>query len=274
MRGSNVARPLASLIVILLLPFISLAVAATNITSGTFEVDVLFPRNDTYAPQAFMPFVFALQKPVFIDNLGATLYWGIWPGTNRTVNGFDFNGVYQPNSVQFPPNLYTDQPLYVTYNVNTQGFSDGPWTFSWVVYVNNCSMQSDLVQRNGSLIFTTSKNGKVPDLVAATSPDTCHSAPAYAFDVRSVNSSPCGVLGPYVPSAANPCAASINAAAASSIQATATANPCAPGPPPESSNGACPIPTEKPSEPESGCAVTAPGLYIALVVAAAVVLVA
>jgi len=44
----------------------SITAAASAITSpGTFKVDLLFPRNSTYTPQALMPIVFALKQLSF-----------------------------------------------------------------------------------------------------------------------------------------------------------------------------------------------------------------
>lgn len=265
------ARPLASLMMLLLL-LISSTIATT--TSGTFEVDVLFPRNDTYAPQALMPFVFALQKPALSIGLAASISWGFWLGGNSTDPTFIYNGIFQPDSPFFTPNLSSVvEPFYLTDAVNTLAYPDGPWTFQWSVRVNNCSMQSAAVMYDGAVTFTTRKNATAPDLVAATSPGTCRNATGYAFDVMSVNERSCGVLGPYVASAANPCALSINKAAASSILASATANACEQEPAPEYSSAVCPKPKGEGIDAESGSTATASGLYMALVVAAAAVLV-
>lgn len=52
------------------------------------EIDVIFPRNETFELMPLMPVVFAIQNPVAIDRLYLTLSYGLWsadtPPHNQT----------------------------------------------------------------------------------------------------------------------------------------------------------------------------------------------
>lgn len=269
MRAFNSARLLASLIGLLLLTRYTIASA---ITSGIFEVDVLFPRNDTYAPQSLMPVVFALQKPGLSIQLESSIHWQLWLGGNSADPTFIYNNAFEPSLPYLTPNFSTTtvEPVYLANAVNTSAYPDGPWTFQWAIYVVNCSAPTTFVMRTGTVTFTTSKDAKAPDLVAATAPDLCRNATAYTFDVHSFNNgsvsagNSCGFLGSFGASAPNPCAVSIDAAAASGILANASANACSQG-----QAAACARPSGEGVPSESAFTATASGLSIALVAAAA-----
>jgi hypothetical protein len=200
------------------------ATASAIPNPGIFEVDSLFPRNSTYTPQALMPIVFALQNPTLASSLEATLFWDLWEGNNRSSPGSVVGGAMELAIM----NLSSSDPLLVTRLVNTIAYPDGFWTLSWNLLINNCSQPEGSPQGmftlSNATIFTTSTSGEAPDLVAATSADMCGTTEASAFDVTSFGTT-CGVLGPSP--ATNPCAATINPAAASSIYAAATAAACA-----------------------------------------------
>lgn len=61
--------------------------STTSADSGIFEVDLLFPRNTTYAPQALMPVVWAMQNPHLAWPTQATIFWELWEGNNQTSPG-------------------------------------------------------------------------------------------------------------------------------------------------------------------------------------------
>lgn len=261
---------------LLLTNFNSAAAEATPPTSGTLEIDFLFPRNETYAPHALMPLVIALQKPSLALGV-ASIGWGIARGGNSTDPYFLYasGGVWEPGNTLFEPNLtYAVEPYFSYRAIDTLAYPEGLWTLYWTIYINNCSTPDHAVQKSGSVTFTTSKNGKAPDLEAATAPGACRNVPGYAFDISSVHQNTtvheyenkCGVLGPYKESDANPCGASINATAASSISAAMTYTACELFLPP---NVTCPQPTHASSTSKSGAAVTAPGLYMVVAAAAA-----
>ena len=54
------------------------SVAATELTFPVIaEINLVFPRNDTYAPVDLMSIVFALQHPVPADYQGVQEYLGL-----------------------------------------------------------------------------------------------------------------------------------------------------------------------------------------------------
>ncbi|KAM0253118.1 hypothetical protein ACHAQJ_007394 [Trichoderma viride] len=88
---------------------------------GIFEVDLLFPRNETYAPNPLMPVVFALQNPTLasVNGLIATIDWELWKGNNRTSAGSITN-----NSIDLAhENLTSSGPSLVSRTVNTFAYA-------------------------------------------------------------------------------------------------------------------------------------------------------
>jgi hypothetical protein len=59
----------------------------TSITTlhngGRLEVDLLFPSNSTYTPQALMPIVFAVQNPTLLSQFRVGIDWSLWKATTR-----------------------------------------------------------------------------------------------------------------------------------------------------------------------------------------------
>lgn len=238
MDAFNRLRPLAG---VALMTGLMTATATAN--SGIFEVDLLFPRNETYTPQALMPVVFALQNPTLARPLEAFIDWQLWEGNNQSSPGAVTDGGFQ----LYLDNLSYSDPLYVTRFPNTLPYPEGSWTLAWSLHVYNCTAppqrvnDTNAIQHNSSTVFTVSSSGQAPDLVAATSADKCGSAEAYAFNMTSSSEKcdyPGGLLGPSPTT--NPCAASIDAAAASSISAAATASACSELERPLNPNVTCP----------------------------------
>ncbi|KAJ5701127.1 hypothetical protein N7488_008675 [Penicillium malachiteum] len=191
---------------------------------GIFEVDLVFPRNATYSPQALTPIVWALQNPSLASPLTASLTWNLWEGNNRGSPGSVGGGAIELSLM----NVSSSEPLLVPEFVNTVAYPDGDWTLTWTLSIYNCSQLEGHYQditRSDSTVFTISKSGQDPDLVAATAADECGAIEAYAFNVTSFGDV-CGYLGP-TPTT-NPCAVTINSTATSSLYAAATAYACSP----------------------------------------------
>lgn len=197
--------------------------------SGIFEVDLLFPRNETYTPQALMPIVWALQNPFLGVPAQATIFWALWEGNNFTGPGSISQGLLE---LTVGTDLSITEPALFNRIVNTISYPEGTWTLSWEISVSNCtpSANPQPITLSNTVIFNTSSSGQTPDLVAATSPDKCGKAEGFAFNVMSSNSSLCAGIGPTPTTTTNPCGATINPSAASSIAADATAMACQPFP--------------------------------------------
>ncbi|KAJ5769041.1 hypothetical protein N7520_003600 [Penicillium odoratum] len=174
---------------------------------GIFEVDLVFPRNATYTPQALTPIVWALQNP----------------SSNQGSPGSVSDGLIELNE-----QMTSNELFLVSDFVNTIAYPNGHWTLLWTLEFYNCSQLSGnptVYTRSDPTVFTISNSGQEPDLLAATSADECGTMEAYAFNVTSFGEA-CGYLGP-TPTT-NPCAVTINSTATSSLYAAATASACSP----------------------------------------------
>ncbi|GCB21696.1 hypothetical protein AAWM_04581 [Aspergillus awamori] len=240
--------------------FIAMGDDSQDFYPGIFEVDLIFPRNETYSPQELMPIVFALQNPSLASTLGATIYWGLREGNNWSAPG----SVTDEGFELFTFNFTSSGPHLATSFVNTLAYPDGSWTFAWTLQITNCSQAERLscldsesqncslaynpnqvLSMSNAIVFNVSQSGQAPSLEAATSSDMCRTMEAYAFNVTStgVTGEVCGFLGPSPTT--NPCAATINASAASSISAAATALACDPQERSAYPNVTCPTPSSK-----------------------------
>ncbi|CAM6005890.1 unnamed protein product [Sphagnum balticum] len=218
---------------------------------GILEVDLLFPGNSTYTPQALMPIVFAVQNPTLVPLFDVSIGWSLWEGNNQSSPGSIIGGIENFVS-STPPN-----PLLITRIVNTIAYPDGVWTLAWSVSFLNCTPPETepkgLLQLNSATTFTVSASGRAPDLVAATSAQMCGITNGIALNATAFGDN-CGVLAPKN-ATATPCAATINSAAASSIYAEATETACSiPQARQQNPNVTCPTSTGKPSASSPGAA--------------------
>ncbi|KGO76980.1 hypothetical protein PITC_004010 [Penicillium italicum] len=207
---------------------------------GIFEVDLVFPRNTTYTPQALMPIVWALQNPSMAPPLASSITWNLWEGNNHSSPGSVGGGL-----IELLEEITSSEQLISRF-FNTIAYPDGHWTLTWTLEIFNCTQytgQSHSLKKTGSTVFTISKSGQEPDLVAATAADQCGAMEAYTFNVTSFGDA-CGHLG-QTPNT-NPCAVNMSSSAASSLYASATASACAPNAP-LNANVTCPTSTSKSS---------------------------
>ena len=272
--ASSTTTTMMVMMVLLLMMMMMMMVTSVrgDANPGIYEVDLVFPRNATYTPQALMPIVFAVQNPALSSPLLASIFWALLEGDNSTAPGSIVNGLLELG-VNDPS---TSDLLLVTRIVNTVAYPDGVWTLSWSVVVSNCSQPPvsgedyNTTFSSSSTVFTTSsKSGQPADLVAATTPDTCGTIAGFAFNATSFKDE-CGVLQPETK--ANPCAAKINSSAASSIYAAATATACLPYAT-HNPNVICPTSTNKPSSASRTAALSTSKFLTLLLPAALTVLI-
>ncbi|KAL5087857.1 hypothetical protein Trisim1_007508 [Trichoderma cf. simile WF8] len=196
---------------------------------ATLEVDLLFPRNETYAPSWLMPVVFAVQNSSLAVPLGVSIQWSMWEGNNTRSpgaiggGGFDVAGDVAGDVTTARSTL--KNPYLVSSAVNTISYPDGVWTLAWYVQYHSCDYNNPegpwtSHSENFTTVFTVSKSGKAIDLEAATSSDVCGAGQAQAFNITSPGSCDSS-FGPSPTT--NPCAATIDSAAASSLSALARA---------------------------------------------------
>jgi len=206
--------------------------AAQSSFPAIVEVDLIFPRNDTYAPTPLMPVVFAIQNPQIAVPLDLTLEWTVIPipvdSSNKSGgDGFTYYGTQ--NSSNNPYFGWSS-----LYNITT---SEGTWVFDWTLSAVNCTQFPRDTYFEGTPIIFTIKNGaKMPDLIPTTGNDTCTGMEGFAFNVTEFSTPPviggspstCAVVASTSPTPTpNPCAAQLNATGASSISAALTRSFCA-----------------------------------------------
>ncbi|KAF3061280.1 chitinase [Daldinia childiae] len=237
---------------------------------ATLDVDIIYPRNGTFAPTVLTPIIFAIRNPQLAEPLVLNFQWDIYKGESPLSDGpFSFGS----KDLQWVDFSNISDPYFVYTSTNKLNFEDS-WWIRWSVAWGNCSespgtidpVKTSFSYRNNVVEFTT-KNGTRPlDLssVNTADDDTCGNVTdtRVTFNVTGVldTSFPsryggretCAVLASSSNSTAPPptrtCGAEVGASAASSILAAITSQACAGFA--TNPNVACP--TESPSSAARG----------------------
>ncbi|CCC08121.1 unnamed protein product [Sordaria macrospora k-hell] len=204
----------------LLLSLISLGTVADAADSGIIEVDLLFPRNETYAP----------TDPL-IEYRG-------WNTSDFGQNGFS----YTHDNIKWVN--WSSQDPYFVHNFRNDLRSEGTWRLDWKVFYVSCNERWKNLQSVGdpvlvnmtsrSITFTIKEGGQAVDLVAATANDkTCSDESIAAIKITGKTQSvphreelpdnTCAVVGSPEPSA-SPCQVKVDSAVAASMTASLRAN--------------------------------------------------
>lgn len=206
-------------------------VAGQSKLPETVEVDLVFPHNDTYAPVALMPLVFAIQnfptsRPLFLQIDFDIFHTPSW---NTTVQ----QGIIFLNHANYSNNGST---LHFVYDWTTRlNNTEGSWAMWWGVYSANCTdtglapgpLKLDLNYQRNLVHFSTKHGAQQPDLVAASKDGVCDKTTGVTFNItevkevswfnrHSVDHDVCPILAPEAPKP-NSCLAKVNATTASSI---------------------------------------------------------
>ncbi|KAH8880846.1 hypothetical protein GQ53DRAFT_832860 [Thozetella sp. PMI_491] len=189
----------------------------------TIEVDLIFPRNDTYAPVAPMPIVWAVQGADGIPPLPHIIYWVIYDEHGRSIH---------PNP---PLNLknssFTTSPYFAVAYTDGMNVTEGTWTLQWKWDMERCNNETNphgfgsIGAVENTLVFSTRNGAKQPDIQPSDSRSCGSGPPALNItDINPVN----GVDAtfeqvfncPVVANAtvpANPCRVQVDAATASNL---------------------------------------------------------
>lgn len=205
--------------------------AAINVTSGIMEVDLVFPRNETYALNSTFPIVFAIKNPELVSLLSPRFDLIIQRGDNRNSSRIE---TWASNQYDVRWENYSIDPLflYATY----PGLDiEAVWWLTWSVQWGNCTeeryrIKTSYDEYSNHLTFTTSSSGQAIDLVAGTESDGCPAKSGVALEVASMlNTSAfdnwegfidkCPVLADTSPTA-TPCEVKIDAATEASMAAS------------------------------------------------------
>ncbi|CBF89339.1 hypothetical protein AN0510.2 [Aspergillus nidulans FGSC A4] len=105
--------------------------------SNKTEINLIFPREGTFAPMHSMPVVFAIQNPSVAKELHATIQYGVRPkggGSNETVWS------YSDELANVPANATT---YFSSTSLGNMLNTTGSWEFFWNLYWLNCSQSND-----------------------------------------------------------------------------------------------------------------------------------
>ncbi|KAL4904080.1 hypothetical protein BDW74DRAFT_155077 [Aspergillus multicolor] len=118
-------------------------VAAAESEANKTEIDLIFPREGTFAPQRDMPVVFAIQNPSAANGLRANFQYGlrVKGQTNETKRSYR----YQLDDIDIPANETT---YFSSTSLGTLLNQTGTWEFSWSLYWLNCSTSADSAYNN------------------------------------------------------------------------------------------------------------------------------
>jgi hypothetical protein len=206
-------------------------VIGASATSGVLEVDLVFPRNETYAPSAQMPVVFAIQNPHLVAPLNMKVSYIITPP--RNYSNISEPALFNMNSTS----LFSSDPYFLYNNTDFVNL-EGMWELTWFVEYGRCTGSSGDIMfypsnsTIDSIIFTTKSGAAKPDLIAASKKDTCATGIAAwnvtgAMDVEGADwggYDTCAVVSKRSPWATvDPCAAKFDSAIASNISAALNA---------------------------------------------------
>ncbi|KAI8719883.1 hypothetical protein NCS52_00770600 [Fusarium sp. LHS14.1] len=210
-------------------------------STGLLEIDLVFPRNETYNPSPLMPIVFSYRNTKLIPLLRPTITYEIWRYS-------DFGGDNLPGEEEVPLVNPSSSDPYLKHSFYVSDFdTEDTWLLAFHVRWTSCVkdgkgslgfdpytvLQTNLT--NVGIVFTTKGPSKQIDLVAATSNQTCAAPAGIAIDIASTDNT-FDSTGeneedrcPWVtspPTEADSCAVTIGTAAASSISASMTSDVC------------------------------------------------
>lgn len=148
-------------------------VAAAHAAIHPVEVDLIFPRNDTYSPTYDFPVVFAVQNSQHAELLNIRLRYQISWGDFRNNSTGRWTDLMWANWSSADPYF-----TFTFFNLNRTDF----WRLDWQLNWHSCDMtgteQDYLLTHNhdGQTWFTTDDSALADvDLVAATAEATCPS---------------------------------------------------------------------------------------------------
>ena len=202
---------------------------------ATIEVDLIFPRNDTYAPTVLFPIVFAFQNPALAPSLD--------PGFELEL--FDISSpnltAYSPTLDLAKTNFSGSNPMFVYTSITN--LKAASYILAWEYSASNCTLNQNIsgsvniggALRSNRVAFTIQSGVQVPDLTGGTT--SCKNITNFAFNLTDTlevavpaqydGRNSCAVVSDsQALVAGNPCAVQVGSGTASSISAALTATAC------------------------------------------------
>ena len=234
----------------------SLGAVAGAAAGGVVEFDVMFPRNDTYAPGDHLPLVLAIQNATLATHLNVDITMHLYNLTELELDEKNRKLFTQAVGAWYPPlqkweNFSAHEPYFTStqfsqkYELNG---GEGRWRLVWAVYWESCAGISSTTlspldrwnSTSRNIDFTIERGAQPIDPVAATADGTpCPPEYGVAVNVTSptvaVGPAPswtgdpsCAVVASDWPTpTANPCRVRVDSAVVASMSASRLADMCA-----------------------------------------------
>ena len=158
---------------------------AVNAAAGVLEVDLVFPRNETYAPTAAFPVIFAYRNSELAPFLNTQLSlaisegWDLYSSPNRVSAPYDMRWA----------NFSSNDP-YFELRVFTSFNKEGTWRLDWSLSWDDCTNETwnrevDVISHNTArtIMFTIKNSAQEVDLVAATNNRNCSEEDAVVINI-------------------------------------------------------------------------------------------
>ena len=181
------------------------------------ELDLIFPRNETYDPGPLLPVVFAIRNSAMAASLKMSIEWNIHqhpdPGVGGAGGGISLK---KTNITGADPFFTADYAMWLN-------GTEQDWIILWDVTFDNCSGSnpSPKVTRNGEIrwtYFSTKRGAPAPNLVQG--PGSCVNSSGVAINVAEAlpqTFGSCLVLASPPLAEANSCAVTVDNATAAAI---------------------------------------------------------
>ena len=199
--------------------------------SEVFEIDLVFPRNKTYAPTDSLPVVFAFRNAQFIQGLYPHLSYSISNYSDSFGNGTrDFS--YQ----SLPWEDWSSQEPYFKAAFFKNFTTEGLWRLRWTIAFESCNKDvfvessgqsgaTSMFNQTISVIdFTIKKGGQAVDIVGATEADAeaCPEEFGLALNatVLEIDGKQCRALPDSASMSPSPCQVKVDSAVAASLTAS------------------------------------------------------
>ncbi|KAK2873818.1 hypothetical protein FQN49_002042 [Arthroderma sp. PD_2] len=189
------------------------------------EVDLVFPRNETYAPVPFLPYVFAVQNFHAAKSLFLSFEYTLEKIPSDNIE-------YTPGRRSLQHANFSGSDLHIEWDYTDRLRQPGnDFGNSEVNYINGSHTRG-----HHDVYFTSKKGGQQPDLVAATQDVACNKTVGDTFNITQEVESPpvlmlyktqplCPILSTISPPP-KPCGVKINATKASDIFYTIQSREC------------------------------------------------
>jgi hypothetical protein len=179
--------------VLLILAFLG----AVHATSGILEVDLIFPRNETYAPTSDFPFIIGFKNSELAPLLNPRVSLNIY-----NMNALNESGVLSYYDLK-SANWSSNDPYYEIKAFHQFKFNEeGSWLVKWGMECSSCTENTTIMPAGNHLfnydisryvMFTTKNSAQEVDLLAATTDRNCSENEGIAISVATTVPIPEGV---------------------------------------------------------------------------------